>query len=97
MDQIGILHWLLGIVIPIIISTATFWNKINKDKQENENRITKIEADVNKHNNHLEKIEMRLDDQSKDLKLLPELKIKTDMMFELMKELRKDMKNKYKD
>ena len=44
MDEPSLIYWIFSILIPIFISISTFWMKINKDKRENENRLTLIES-----------------------------------------------------
>lgn len=56
MDEPSLIYWIFSILIPIFISISTFWMKINKDKRENENRLTLIESRVDNHDENLKDI-----------------------------------------
>ncbi|WP_198644064.1 hypothetical protein, partial [Staphylococcus equorum] len=77
---------------PIFISVSTFWMKINKDKRENENRLTVIESKISNHDDDLKDIKEDLKTQNEDLKLLHKLDTQSDMLLKMMDEIKQDLK-----
>ena len=92
MDEPSLIYWIFSILIPIFISISTFWMKINKDKRENENRLTLIESRVDNHDENLKDIKKDLKSQNEDLKLLHKLKTQSDMMLKMMDEIKQDLR-----
>lgn len=66
--------------------------KINKDKRENENRLTLIEGKISSHDVDLKEIKEDLKSQNEDLKLLHKLNTQSDMMLKMMDEIKQDLK-----
>ena len=66
--------------------------KINKDKRENENRLTLIESRVDNHDENLKDIKKDLKSQNEDLKLLHKLNTQSDMMLKMMDEIKQDLR-----
>ncbi|AMG20695.1 MULTISPECIES: DUF7365 family protein [Staphylococcus] len=92
MDEPSLIYWIFSILIPIFISISTFWMKINKDKRENENRLTLIESRVDNHDENLKDIKKDLKSQNEDLKLLHKLNTQSDMMLKMMDEIKQDLR-----
>lgn len=92
MDEPSFIYWIFSILIPIFISISTFWMKINKDKRENENRLTLIESRVDNHDENLKDIKKDLKSQNEDLKLLHKLNTQSDMMLKMMDEIKQDLR-----
>lgn len=92
MDEPSLIYWIFSILIPIFISISTFWMKINKDKRENENRLTLIESRVDNHDENLKNIKKDLKSQNEDLKLLHKLNTQSDMMLKMMDEIKQDLR-----
>ncbi|MCD8851626.1 hypothetical protein [Staphylococcus xylosus] len=92
MDESSLVYWIFGILIPIFISVSTFWMKINKDKRENENRLTVIENKISNHDEDLKDIKEDLKTQNEDLKLLHKLDTQSDMILKMMDEIKEDLK-----
>ena len=92
MDEPSLIYWIFSILIPIFISISTFWMKINKDKRENENRLTLIESRVDNHDENLKDIKKDLKSQNEDLKLLYKLNTQSDMMLKMMDEIKQDLR-----
>ncbi|WP_432717826.1 hypothetical protein AAA448_06205 [Staphylococcus equorum] len=92
MDESSLVYWIFGILIPIFISVSTFWMKINKDKRENENRLTVIESKISNHDDDLKDIKEDLKTQNEDLKLLHKLDTQSDMILKMMDEIKQDLK-----
>ncbi|MGG6819792.1 UNVERIFIED_CONTAM: hypothetical protein MXL98_03535 [Staphylococcus pseudoxylosus] len=92
MDESSLVYWIFGILIPIFISVSTFWMKINKDKRENENRLTVIESKISNHDEDLKDIKEDLKTQNEDLKLLHKLDTQSDMILKMMDEIKQDLK-----
>ncbi|MGW7900165.1 DUF7365 family protein [Staphylococcus shinii] len=95
MDETSLIYWVFSILIPISISISTFWMKINKDKRENENRLTLIESKISSHDEDLKEIKEDLKSQNEDLKLLHKLNTQSDMMLKMMDEIKQDLKKEY--
>ncbi|MGJ7586662.1 DUF7365 family protein [Staphylococcus shinii] len=95
MDETSLIYWVFSILIPIFISISTFWMKINKDKRENENRLTLIESKIGSHDEDLKEIKEDLKSQNEDLKLLHKLNTQSDMMLKMMDEIKQDLKKEY--
>lgn len=92
MDESSLVYWIFGILIPIFISVSTFWMKINKDKRENENRLTVIESKISNHDEDLKDIKEDLKTQNEDLKLLHKLDTQSYMILKMMDEIKQDLK-----
>ena len=92
MDEPSLIYWIFSILIPIFISISTSWMKINKDKRENENRLTLIESRVDNHDENLKDIKKDLKSQNEDLKLLHKLNTQSDMMLKMMDEIKQDLR-----
>lgn len=92
MNETSIIHWLLGIIIPTVISVSTFWTKLNKTKTDSENRISVIESKVETHDEDLKEIKEDLKEQREDLKLLPELKAQGALTLDRIKEIKEDLR-----
>ncbi|MBU6132648.1 hypothetical protein ACWEXU_03215 [Staphylococcus xylosus] len=67
-------------------------SEFNKDKQENENRLTVIESKISNHDEDLKDIKEDLKTQNEDLKLLHKLDTQSDMILKMMDEIKQDLK-----
>lgn len=73
MNTDQLISWLLTTVVPLFIVIATFLGKTTKDKNANENRITKMESKVNNHEREIEYIKVLMDKQREDTKHVSEV------------------------
>lgn len=72
--------WFIFSVLPIGLAIATFAWKISKDKKDNENRITRIESEVEDHNTSLRDIKEEQKQQREDTKVILEVSSKIDSL-----------------
>ncbi|QQS85503.1 hypothetical protein I6J04_01530 [Staphylococcus carnosus] len=72
--------WFIFSVLPIALAIATFAWKISKDKKDNENRITRIESEVEDHNASLKDIKEEQKQQREDTKVILEVSSKIDSL-----------------
>ncbi|MGW7888214.1 hypothetical protein [Staphylococcus xylosus] len=69
-------------------------SEFNKDKRENENRLTVIENIISKHDD-LKDIKEDLKTQNEDLKLLHKLNAQSDIMLKIVDEIKEDLRKEY--
>jgi len=62
-------------------------SEFNKDKRENENRLTVIESIISNHED--------LKDIKEDLKLLHKLNAQSDIMLKIVDEIKEDLRKEY--
>ena len=72
--------WFIFSVLPIALAIATFAWKINKDKKNNENRITKIEANVSNNKNDVKEVKDELRQQREEIKIILQISSKIDTL-----------------
>lgn len=87
MNENDVLSWLVITVIPICVAVASLTLKISKDKRFNENRLTRIEADVKDHHADIDEIKKEQHSQREDLKILTKLETQNNMMLDMIKSL----------
>ncbi|MGW7862044.1 hypothetical protein [Staphylococcus xylosus] len=73
MNTDQLISWVLTTAVPLFIVIATFLGKATKDKNSNENRITKMESKVNNHDREIEYIKVLMDKQREDTKHVSEV------------------------
>ncbi|MGW8000729.1 hypothetical protein ACWEYI_09185 [Staphylococcus xylosus] len=62
-------------------------SEFNKDKRDNENRLTVIESIISNHKD--------LKDIKEDLKLLHKLNAQSDIMLKIVDEIKEDLRKEY--
>lgn len=72
--------WFIFSVLPIALAIATFAWKISKDKKDNENRITKIEANVSSNKNDVKEVKDELRQQREEIKMILQISSKIDTL-----------------
>lgn len=90
--QKDVLYWFVIVVVPILIGVFGLYYKQTKDKERAENRLTKIESQQEQNTKSIEKIEQEQFIVREDLKTLKAINDKQDMLFEMLKEVKEELK-----
>lgn len=90
--QKDILYWFVIVIIPILIGVFGLYYKQTKDKERAENRVTRIESRQEQNTKSIEKIEQEQFIVRQDLKTLKAINDKQDMLFEMLKEVKDELK-----
>ena len=90
--QKDVLYWFVIVIIPILIGVFGLYYKQTKDKERAENRLTKIESQQDQNTKSIEKIEQEQFIVREDLKTLKAISDKQDMLFEMLKEVKEELK-----
>jgi len=90
--QKDVLYWFVIVIIPILIGVFGLYYKQTKDKERAENRLTRIESQQDQNTKSIEKIEQEQFIVREDLKTLKAISDKQDMLFEMMKEVKEELK-----
>lgn len=92
--QKDILYWFVIVVVPILIGVFGLYYKQTKDKERAENRLTKIESQQDQNTKSIEKIEQEQFIVREDLKTLKAISDKQDMLFDMLKEVKEELKKR---
>ena len=90
--QKDILYWFVIVLVPILIGVFGLYYKQTKDKERAENRLTRIESQQDQNTKSIEKIEQEQFIVREDLKTLKAISDKQDMLFEMLKEVKEELK-----
>lgn len=90
--QKDVLYWFVIVIVPILVGVFGLYYKQTKDKERAENRLTKIESRQEQNTKSIEKIEQEQFVVREDLKTLKAINDKQDMLFEMLKELKEELK-----
>lgn len=90
--QKDVLYWFVIVIIPILIGVFGLYYKQTKDKERAENRLTRIESQQDQNTKSIEKIEQEQFIVREDLKTLKAISDKQDMLFEMLKEVKDELK-----
>lgn len=90
--QKDVLYWFVIVIIPILIGVFGLYYKQTKDKELAENRLTKIESRQEQNTRSIEKIEQEQFIVREDLKTLKAISDKQDMLFDMLKEVKEELK-----
>ena len=90
--QKDVLYWFVIVVVPILIGVFGLYYKQTKDKERAENRLTRIESRQEQNTKSIEKIEQEQFIVREDLKTLKAISDKQDMLFEMLKEVKDELK-----
>ncbi|OFO55670.1 hypothetical protein [Nosocomiicoccus sp. HMSC059G07] len=90
--QKDVLYWFVIVVVPILIGVFGLYYKQTKDKERAENRLTKIESQQEQNTKSIEKIEQEQFIVREDLKTLKAINDKQDMLFDMLKEVKEELK-----
>lgn len=91
MTEESILTWVVTIAIPFVITIGGFYMKLAKDKRESENRLTKMESEIEDHKESLNDIKDEQKQQREDLKILGKLESQNTLMLDMIKELKENV------
>lgn len=92
--QKDVLYWFVIVIIPILIGVFGLYYKQTKDKERAENRLTRIESQQEQNTKSIEKIEQEQFIVREDLKTLKAINDKQDMLFEMLKEVKEELKKR---
>ncbi|WP_040929059.1 DUF7365 family protein [Nosocomiicoccus massiliensis] len=92
--QKDVLYWFVIVVVPILIGVFGLYYKQTKDKERAENRLTKIESQQDQNTKSIEKIEQEQFIVREDLKTLKAINDKQDMLFDMLKEVKEELKKR---
>lgn len=92
--QKDVLYWFVIVVVPILIGVFGLYYKQTKDKERAENRLTKIESQQEQNTKSIEKIEQEQFIVREDLKTLKAISDKQDMLFDMLKEVKEELKKR---
>lgn len=92
--QKDVLYWFVIVIIPIFIGVFGLYYKQTKDKERAENRLTKIESQQEQNTKSIEKIEQEQFIVREDLKTLKAINDKQDMLFDMLKEVKEELKKR---
>ena len=90
--QQDVLYWFIIVIVPLFISMFTLYHKQSTDKREQENRLTNIESNQKNNTKSIERIEKEQLIVREDLKELKSINEKQDILFDMLKELREELK-----
>lgn len=90
--QKDVLCWFVIVIIPILIGVFGLYYKQTKDKERAENRLTRIESQQDQNTKSIEKIEQEQFIVREDLKTLKAISDKQDMLFDMLKEVKEELK-----
>lgn len=92
--QNDILNWLIFTVGPFLIGVATLYYKVDNTKRDQEKRLTSLEKDVEDNTRDIKdhKDEFKL--IRSELKILSKVESQNDMIYDIVKELKEEMRNK---
>lgn len=90
--QKDVLYWFVIVIIPILIGVFGLYYKQTKDKERAENRLTRIESQQDQNTKSIEKIEQEQFIVREDLKTLKAISDKQDMLFDMLKEVKEELK-----
>lgn len=90
--QKDFLYWFVIVIIPILIGVFGLYYKQTKDKERAENRLTLIESQQDHNTKSIEKIEQEQFIVREDLKTLKAISDKQDMLFDMLKEVKEELK-----
>lgn len=90
--QKDVLYWFVIVIIPILIGVFGLYYKQTKDKERAENRLTRIESQQDQNTKAIEKIEQEQFIVREDLKTLKAISDKQDMLFDMLKEVKDELK-----
>lgn len=90
--QKDVLYWFVIVIIPILIGVFGLYYKQTKDKEFAENRLTRIESQQDQNTKSIEKIEQEQFIVREDLKTLKAISDKQDMLFDMLKEVKEELK-----
>lgn len=80
LNESELTHWLIFTVVPMVGTLVGLFLKISKDKRDNENRITRIESEIEDHTNLLGDIKEEQKQQREDTKVILEVSSKIDSL-----------------
>lgn len=92
--QKDVLYWFVIVVVPILIGVFGLYYKQTKDKERAENRLTRIESQQDQNTKSIEKIEQEQFIVREDLKTLKAISDKQDMLFDMLKEVKEELKKR---
>lgn len=92
--QKDVLYWFVIVVVPILIGVFGLYYKQTKDKERAENRLTRIESQQDQNTRSIEKIEQEQFIVREDLKTLKAINDKQDMLFDMLKEVKEELKKR---
>ena len=90
--QQDVLYWFIIVIVPLFISMFTLYHKQSTDKREQENRLTNIESNQKNNTKSIERIEKEQFIVREDLKQLRSINEKQDILFDMLKELKEEIK-----
>lgn len=90
--QQDVLYWFIIVIVPLFISMFTLYHKQSTDKREQENRLTNIESNQKNNTKAIERIEKEQFIVREDLKQLRSINEKQDILFDMLKELKEEIK-----
>ena len=96
MDSNELTTWIVFGLLPVLGGWLTIYFKVSKNKQDQENRITTLEAEVRRHTKEINNHEEELKETRSELKILSKVENQNELMMDMLKELRDDIK-KYKE
>ena len=90
--QQDVLYWFIIVIVPLFISMFTLYHKQSTDKREQENRLTNIESNQKNNTKAIERIEKEQFIVREDLKQLRSINEKQDILFDMLKEVKEEIK-----
>lgn len=90
--QQDVLYWFIIVIVPLFISMFTLYHKQSTDKREQENRLTNIESNQKNNTKAIERIEKEQFIVREDLKQLRSINEKQDILFDMLKEVKDEIK-----
>lgn len=80
LNESELTYWIIFTVLPLTVTVVGLFTKVGKDKKDNENRITRIESEVEDHNASLKDIKEEQKKQREDTKVILEVSSKIDSL-----------------
>ncbi|MFQ3904427.1 hypothetical protein ABLV98_15310 [Staphylococcus sp. 50Mo3-1] len=80
LNESELTYWIIFTVLPLTVTVVGLFTKVGKDKKDNENRITRIESEVEDHNASLKDIKEEQKQQREDTKVILEVSSKIDSL-----------------
>nr|DAK11294.1 MAG TPA: cell division protein [Caudoviricetes sp.] len=91
MQEKELMHWVLTVIFPIVISGATFYISAKNRTGDLEHRLTELEVSAKHQDKNLDSIAYRLDKYEEEQKIIRALVDRMDYMNEGLKSVKEDV------
>ena len=91
MQERELMHWVLTVVFPIVISGATFYISSKNRTADLEHRLTELEVSNKHQDTNLDSVSYRLDKYEEEQKIIRALVDRMDYMNDSLKSVKEDV------